>query len=158
MCFFRLKKLLAELQADPANDSRTFKYFLAHVLVVLLLILLTILNPQHPSKQLILVVIATIFVKLLGLIYCYIVNGGKNGKYFFHRLFPVLWVMLFRIIIPLFLLFILLAPPIFKVLGMNSNLHGTNEQLIIGLFSLTIRIIYWWFVAKQIKHLATQVA
>lgn len=154
MYFFRLKNLLAELQTDPANDGRTFKYFFAMAIFLALLLPLKTLKPQHHHADFALIVIAIVAIKLIGVLCCYKANGGKNGRYFFHRLFPLSWVMFFRIALPLFLLLIVIIPIILNLLGINFTSVVAKSNIIGGIDAIIIGIIYWWFIAAHIKFLA----
>ncbi len=155
MYFFRLKTLLAELQAEPANDSRTFKYFFVLTVIIAAQVIYNIARPIHFSFSTICILIAASLVRLIGIITCYFVNGGKNGKYFFHRTFPIGWVLLLRIALPLAVLLYLLAPVILNILGVNLvALSQKQINIINSTEALIVTIIYWWFIAKNVKFLA----
>lgn len=155
MYFFRLKKLLAELQAEPANDNRTFKYFFATSIILTLAIIPALLKPNKHSSLSVNLIIAAAIVKLAGILYCYIVNGGKNGQYFFHRVFPIAWVMFFRLALPLLLLLLILAPIILNLLGVNiGTLSKTDIDAIINATVLITAIVLWWRIAINIKSIA----
>lgn len=157
MHFFRLKKLLAELQADPANDGRTFKYFFTSTVILSLTIILITLQSGHYGYIVICSFVATISIKSIGILGSYIVNGGKNGNYFFHRLFPIIWVLFFRLNLPLLVLFFFLAPIVLNFAGVNiAALSGSDINIITATEIFIASSIYWWRIVAHIKLLAKQ--
>lgn len=155
MYFFRLKKLLAELQTDPANDGRTFKYFFVLTAMITAQFIYNVARPSYFSFGLICLFTAVSLIKLVGIIICYLVNGGKNGKFFFHRIFPLGWVLLLRVYIPLAILLFLVVITVLNIMGINlASLPPEQISIINFIEALIAMIVYWWRMVINIKILA----
>lgn len=157
----KFRALIAELKAQPDNEARTFRFFYWLFLVSLLPTLLIILRHPHIevttyAKGMLLL---GLLIKAAGLYFAYRVNGGANGRYFFHYLFPIMFAYVFRVYLPFVLVTNLVFSVIifsFKPAAVLAQTGLTPNTYFFNAFSFTVSaalLVYWVRLIRCIRAL-----
>ncbi len=132
MFIWNLRKLKKEIIQNKIGQAETFKYFLAYMLINV--IVMEIKTSSKLSSS-----ILNIVTTIIGTIYCYYCNGASKGDSFIERYIIIGLVVairyLFLVCLPSIIVFILLLET-FDFL--NRIPHG--DEL---LFALLVVGFYW---------------
>jgi hypothetical protein len=101
MYWLRLRRLKEDLIANRLTEHGAFPYFLAVLIVDAILVNSTFAFPGGDSRPTLAtfgnIVIPVIIITAATLL-LYRTNGGANGRFFFVRYFPLLWVIGIRFV------------------------------------------------------------
>lgn len=144
MYFWRLNKLREQLATNPLNDKEALSYLLAFTSCYFVIIFLhTLVLHRHEPYWYLGYLTLFLMLKLAGIIYCYLCNGGKKGKHFLSRYFSLAWVEFVRffvfglIIVNLGIYFLT-----FIVANGTNQIIFLNEEWI-AIYILFALIIYY---------------
>ncbi len=149
MYIWKINNLNKELIAGDLPEHESFKYLMAST-VLYSLAMIQYINPNRFDT---LTGIVAGFVAILGLLFIYKCNGGKNGRHIVVRYMAISWVVFIRMFV------LLMLPTMFIVFTLQEMFMGgvPDESTVIDLVYLTfLEITYVFWVAKHINRVAIE--
>lgn len=96
MYWWNIKRLKDALAERPLTAREQLSYYIATWMLVYMLMALSQLAPAASAPEVLVHFILSIAIVVFGSLYCYVSNGGADGKEFLPRLFAVGWVVSIR--------------------------------------------------------------
>lgn len=145
MYFWKIDNLKNDLKNGPLTENESFKYLLATVIIYNL----GMLNFGENNQWNLYFNATTGLISILGTVYIYICNGGKNGQNFIQRYLSLAFVLSIRwlaiVLIPISISY-------FIILEIFFYLPDTTTPSDIVFFSF-IYLSYFYLFRIHIKDL-----
>jgi hypothetical protein len=154
MYFWRIEKLKSELALRPLSEREALPYFIAFLLLSTIAANL----PQSSYSFWDGVSAAwCIGIAVLGTIYIYRQNGGRDGQHFLQRYFAISWVMSLRLIafvvaVAIVILCATLCAAI--VFDLEPPEESVTTQWYEFLFGATLEVFFCWRVGRHVRDVA----
>ena len=147
MRFFSLSKAKKDIK-DGLSESEIFSYAFGSMLLVTLLFLLPESNHESESFEYFFWILCVV-LEAFGFRECFFANGGNSGNNFLPRIACLGWVVGWRVYFPSALLYL-----IYFVFAIATGTEeGYQHELITWLWTMAEIIIYWLYLASQLRAL-----
>lgn len=147
MRFFSLSKAKKDIK-DGLSESEIFSYAFGSMLLVTLLFLLPDSNHESESFEYFFWILCVV-LEAFGFRECFFANGGNSGNNFLPRIACLGWVVGWRVYFPSALLYL-----IYFVFAIATGTEeGYQDKLITWLWTMAEIIIYWLYLASQLRAL-----
>ncbi len=148
MYFWNIKELKEKLKEKPLSDYEIFPYL---ILTIAFELLPYSSSWSNYNKWDYFSEIHMFLIPILGLIYTYHQNKGKNGTNFLQRYFSLNWVLGIRFLIPIItLMIVVLAIDLFIVEFLNDETSWYESVTF-----MLLEIIFYYRLGVHIKDVAT---
>jgi hypothetical protein len=149
MYFIKYHPIKRQLRERSLTDREGLPYYLIFMAASAFATTLPVDVSQNQDVYLsaLLMFITTI----VGVIYCYSMNGGKNGYDFIQKSIVLGFIVFVRCVLPfiaIFVLFYLLKGVLEGVLGYSVG----TQSLTTHLFNILIEAFYYWRLGKHIQE------
>ncbi len=148
MYFWKINELKEDLIKAPLSESESFKYLIATAIASGLVTIPFFENNFWDIYS----AIVTVIISIVGVIYIYKCNNGRDGAHFLQRYFSLSWVVGIRWIV-------LLALPAmivyFIALGIYSEVPSSTTLLDL-LFLNLLYLSFFWLFGKHVKDVANR--
>jgi magnesium-transporting ATPase (P-type) len=152
MYFWNIEALKNDVRTNNFTDKDVLPYLIIHLTFYVLLVEFSPYTPweiENPNMWDVLTSFAYVFIFIIGTIYLYKKNGGKEGVKFADKYFSIGFVAGIRLMI-----FVIL-PYVFIFLGYEYLVNSTEEVIetsFIHFFSMVlVEVIMYWYIGKHIQ-------
>lgn len=158
MIWFNLKKLERKIIEDELSDKETFTYFLLTSVGGIF----GISSANYQDLHLVIELLLTVVITIWGSYIIFNANQKGDGKDFFKRVFPLAWVVAFRLLIftiialiPItFVFYIFIFPDTLNYI--ESNITSSNEEWLYLILSLIVFVIFYLQLKNSFKRVASK--
>ncbi len=150
MYFWKINRLKEDLIKGPLSESESFKYLIA-ITIVYGLTMVMVLFLENNFWD-IYSAIVTGIISIVGVIYIYKCNNGREGTHFLQRYLSLGWVVGIRWMV----LLVLPATIVYFIaLGIYSEVPSSTTLLDL-LFLNLLYLPFFWLFGKHIKDVANR--
>jgi len=149
MYIWKIDELNQQLISSNLTEPDVFKYLMAWTVLNSLAMIRYLVPNQYDTYNGIIAVV----ISIIGLVFIYICNGGKNGSHFLERYISISWVVFVRFLV-LFFLPAYIAMFTIQEIYMGGIAEQTTEMDMV--FLLISDVVYFLWFAKHIKFVAKQ--
>ncbi len=155
MYFWNKKALEQKLIADNLTEREKFSYVFALFFSWTLTGFLSMFFPRAVSETVIIGQVIITVLSAIGIIWCFQINQGSDGKNFVERFICMNWIMTVRIFL-IYLAALFAVSLIFNIVAPQRYQETFNGPSIIWdiLVGGVLTIIYYWRVAVSISLIA----
>ena len=149
MYIWKIDELNQQLISSNLTEPDVFKYLMAWTVLNSLAMIRYLVPNQYDTYNGIIAVV----ISIIGLVFIYICNGGKNGSHLLERYISISWVVFVRFLV-LFFLPAYIAMFTIQEIYMGGIAEQTTEMDMA--FLLISDVVYFLWFAKHIKFVAKQ--
>lgn len=154
MYFWKIDNLKKDLVNEKVTEKDLFCYLLIPAVFIMIMMELALwLPPEEGNHWDLILSVSNVLICFLGLIYCFVKNGGGMGKDFLKRYVSVSFVMAIRLTVFMIPAFFLIYTSYFFIYPDDTELVSTAIDTVpyIGMY-----VWYFWRVANHIRDVKDQ--
>jgi len=148
MYFWRIEKLKTSMAAAPLTEREVLPYLVASIIAIYIALGLTQHTPITSFWDDISSFCEMLFA-VIGTIYIYRKNNGKNGQHFLQRYIAINWVVSVRMFVGALITYYILQE-ILSAVYVNEE----NSALIDFIYFFIINVILYWRIGHHVHDLA----
>ena len=149
MYIWKIDELNQQLISNNLTEHDTFKYLMAYTVVSALAMIRYNIPNQYDTY----IGIIGVVITIIGLVFIYICNGGKNGSHLLERYISISWVVFVRLMV-----LVCIPASIAMIAVQEIYMGGLAEQTteMDMAYYLILEVVYLLWCAKHIKFVAKQ--